>query len=80
VFRFFLLSVQQTLLLGLGFFQSAVGNNAWGVSVMEAPAEGADEEMAQMAQLLGQMGGCGAGGLPPGVVQVGTHLLFCCRF
>jgi hypothetical protein len=32
--------------------------------------------MAQMAQLLGQMGG-GAGGLPPGVVQVRMHR-FCC--
>jgi hypothetical protein len=41
--------------------------------VMEPAAEGEDEEMAQMAQLLGQMGG-GAGGLPPGVVQVRTHL------
>jgi hypothetical protein len=41
--------------------------------VMEAPAEGEDEEMAQMAQLLGQMGGGGAGGLPPGVVQVGAQ-------
>jgi hypothetical protein len=43
----------------------------WGWLVA-APAEGEAEEMAQMAQLLGQMGG-GAGGLPPGVVQVG-HL------
>jgi hypothetical protein len=38
--------------------------------VMEAPPEGEDDDMAQMAQLLGAMGGGGAGELPPGVVQV----------
>jgi hypothetical protein len=46
--------------------------------VMEAPAEGEDDDMAQMAQLLGAMGGGGAGGLPPGMVQVRFCTDFVC--
>jgi hypothetical protein len=51
-------------------FLGPFGGGSW-----QPAAEGEDEEMAQ---LLGQMGG-GAGGLPPGVVQVRMHLLCCLR-